>query len=159
MKHNFKYYKLKCLNKILIESAHHVYLSSVLSIFYMQEKQLAGHLNNSLMCNYKCVLLQQLNHFSLLECVWNSHVSPYSPILWSSGESRNFSPEMTSKVARLMPAYSLGCTSNPLRYLKKKLSVIYTIVKACIGYQMEQGLIHYLLFVVISKTIGIKNCG
>ena len=40
----------------------------------------------------------------------------FMPIFWSSGELAMSLPATTSSVARLMPAYSLGCTSNPLRY-------------------------------------------
>lgn len=46
--------------------------------------------------------------------------SKISPILWSSEQEAKSFPEMTSKVARLIPAYSLGCLSNPFLYLQHR---------------------------------------
>ncbi len=38
------------------------------------------------------------------------------PMFLSSGQVEKSFPDMTRRVARLIPAYSLGCTSNPFLY-------------------------------------------
>lgn len=48
-------------------------------------------------------------------------ISIVSPILWSSEQEAKSLPEITKSVARLIPAYSLGCLSKPFLYLQHRL--------------------------------------